>query len=97
MLQLEATVHWETTEEGGLTTRAFSGIRPSFSVQGDLITCSVHRRDGDKEILLGHDYNVLLKLPYGERYGEFITPGMRFTLNTGRRVVGTGVVEAVLR
>lgn len=77
------------------------GMRPSFSVGvgGDLITSEVFSLDGGDRIPAGVEHDVLIRLPYGERFGypALIRAGMRFTLNEASRVLGDGVVSRVIR
>jgi len=97
MLEIDATIIWKGIEEGGLTQQPFSGIQPSFAVGGDLIMCSVFRKDGEEEMFWEKGYAVTIKLPYGEVYQSQIKPGMKFNLNVGARIVGTGIIHSVLQ
>ncbi len=76
------------------------GMRPSFSVEvgGDLITSAVFSLDGADRIPAGAEHDVLIRLPYGERFGypALIDIGMRFTLNEASRVIGDGAVTRVI-
>ena len=72
MLQLIADVQWKTPSDGGLTTKPFSGIQPSFSVAGDLIISRVVCADGTSQMNYGEKYHVRVDLPYGEQYKDEI-------------------------
>lgn len=76
----------------------FRGMRPNFSVGGDLITSQLSRLDGCDQIPLGTTHDVLVQLPYGDDFGyaDRISKGMAFTLNQGRQVIGEGVVTRII-
>lgn len=95
MLEIDAAIIWKGIEKGGLTQQPFSGIQPSFSVGGDLIMCSVFRKN-DEVMFWEQEYEVTIKLPYGEIYQSQIKPGVKFNLNLGGRVIGSGTVRSVL-
>lgn len=98
MLELEARICLRTPENGGMGRPGFRGMRPSFSVGGDLITSQISRLDGGDLMPQGTTHDVLVQLPYGDEFGyaERIVEGMPFTLNQGQRVIGEGVVTRVL-
>ena len=95
MIKLSAKVTWVGRDAKGLTIEPFSGIRPSFAVGGDLITSEVFRSDGEHEMRLGQEYEVEIRLLYGEVYQDQLFPGLEFNLNAGNRVVATGRVLRV--
>ena len=95
MLEVEARIIWKTSEEGGLSQQPFSGIQPSFSVGEDLIACIVSRKDNGATMDWGKEYEVSIKLPYGEAYVKQVYIGMEFNLNLGGRIIGNGLVRLV--
>ena len=98
MLELEARICLRTSDNGGMRRPGFRGMRPNFSVGGDLITSQISRLDGGDLMPLGTAHDVLVQLPYGDEFGfvDRIHDGMAFTLNQGRQVIGDGVVTRVL-
>ena len=92
MLNIQATVVWKKSVEGGLSVPIVSGIQPSFSVAGDLIISRIVSTT-EKEMRPEIPYDVIVELPYGEIYDANIKEGMEFTLNVGSRVVATGIVN----
>ena len=53
------------------------------------------RSDGKAEMQRGEEYDVVVKLPYGEECRDKIVVGMPFNLNIGSRVVATGFVKEI--
>jgi hypothetical protein len=95
MIMIKATVVWRGAIEGGLTTRPYCRIQPSFAVAGQLIISQVFAADGSQEMPVGEECLVELRLPYGENFRDQIRPGLVFTLNVGARVVATGSVVSL--
>lgn len=74
----------------------YSGIMPSFSVNGELIMCRIiFKENKDKRFIRGENYKVLIELPYGEHFKDHIYIGYKFNLNEGARVIGNGIVERI--
>lgn len=93
MKVLEASIRWNTKEEGCLE-EPFSGIQPSFLVGGNLIMSRVEHQDG-KEMARGETYSVRISLPYGENYQEYLNEGMSAQLQVGKRIIATGTVKRI--
>ncbi|MEK3720574.1 EF-Tu C-terminal domain-related protein [Paenibacillus sp. FSL H8-0034] len=97
MLKILAVVYFLTKAEGGRPKNVFSGYMPSFSVKDELIMCRVIHTDENEILLLGQNYTVIIELPYGEQFKEFITDGYPFNLNEGGKIVGKGNVIKVIQ
>ncbi|MMZ63790.1 hypothetical protein D1872_260680 [compost metagenome] len=94
MLQLEAEIYLLREDEGGMTKEGFSGMMPSFKVKNDFIMCKVILENGSN-INRGEYHKVIIQLPYGEIYRDYVSVGYIFTLNTGERIVASGKVISV--
>ena len=91
---LDARITWNTEADGGLE-EPFSGIQPSFLVAGELIMSRVESRDGIATMKRGSTYEVVITLPYGEKYATHLHSGMPVRLQVGNRTIGTGTVDRV--
>lgn len=82
--------------EGDLGHDGFSGMRPSFNLDGDPITSEVHSAQGERVLAKGKDHDVVVTLPYGEILGDKLRVGASFVLQVGGRMLATGnIVEVV--
>jgi len=90
MIEVNARVNFKN--KGSLYKPPISGMNCSFSVDSDLIMCQVFSKNTDSKFEFGKEYNVLLKLPYGEKYVDKIITGYSFTLNMGEREFATGII-----
>ncbi|UFP94212.1 hypothetical protein [Gloeobacter morelensis] len=104
MFNIRAKIYLKTVEEDGHSTPWFSGIRPSFNLNGELITCVVIELTGKEWMPLGHEYEVRIDFPYGDEYLDSFKPhereeimknfepGARFFLHVGAKIIAWGVV-----
>lgn len=96
MLKIIANIRFCSEEEGGMDKDVYSGIMPSFSVNGDLIMCKIIlKEDTEKRLIRGEKYKVQIELPYGEHFKDYIYSGYEFNLNDGARVIGKGIVNRI--
>jgi len=89
---IEATVTWKSEDEGCLEVPC-SGLRPHFSVGGDLITSGVYAYEDIME--RSKSYEVEIELPYGEIYDSELISGLNFRLQAGARVIAEGTIIRV--
>lgn len=92
MLKLEAEIYLKLEEEGGMTKEGFSGMMPSFNVENNLIMCKVMLSENETIMRRGQCHKVIIELPYGEDFKDFILEGYQFTLNTGEKIIAHGKV-----
>lgn len=92
MLEVLAEIKLNKENEGGMDRDGFSGMMPSFNVNGELIMCKLIYGDINTKILRGQTYNIIIQLPYGERYKDVINAGYLFNLNIGGRIIGKGKI-----
>ncbi len=92
MLTLEAQIYLKLAEEGGMTKEVFSGMMPSLNVENNLIMCKVISHANETIMRRGQYHKVVIELPYGEDFKDFILEGYQFTLNTGGKIIAHGKV-----
>jgi translation elongation factor EF-Tu-like GTPase len=97
MLRLLAKMYLQTPEENGASTDGFSGMRPSFGFDRELITSEIHAVSGSDSVFPRGAWSLVeIRLPYGEVFEDIIHAGMPFGINVGGWRVGRGVVEEIL-
>jgi len=96
MLKIHAEVYFKTPEEGNKQGKLISGIWPSFSVSNGLIMSQVFAHADDDYFHPGETYEVVIHLPYGEKFISEIQPGYRFNLNAASQVFADGEVFSIL-
>lgn len=94
---LEATITFLTTEEGGRRGPAASGYRPNhdFGLPQELNDAQHEYLDRDW-VHPGESVQALLWLLAPERQVGRLHPGFEFTVQEGARIIGHGRVVAVL-
>jgi len=95
MIKLYATINLLRVEDCEIDQPAFSGMMPSFNIEGELIMCKIITTNGANLIERGVDNIVEIVLPYGERFEQFLHSGYKFTLNLGRIIIGHGIIEEI--
>ena len=92
---IEATVRFLSTAEGGRRSAARSGYRPQFSYDGHDWD-AVHEYPDQDEVSPGATARVYLTFLTPAAHVGRVVPGLRFQLREGRRVVGEGEVVRIL-
>lgn len=95
MIRLKAIVVWGS-EASGCLEHPFSGIRPSFLIRGDLIASIIISENGMNWMPRNEECSVIVELPYGEHYLEFLITGLEFKLHVGAREIAFGRIVEVL-
>jgi translation elongation factor EF-Tu-like GTPase len=97
MVHLDALIYFKSTEEGGLSKPTFSGIRPSFNINKDPITCEIVEASGKEHLPLGQEYSVRIFLPYGEIYADLLQKDAKFLLQIGGHLIGWGTITGNIK
>ena len=63
MRQIDAIIYLRTSDEGGLTEAAFSGMQPSIEIAGDLVACKLFCGNNGSEIKRGEQSMVKVEFP----------------------------------
>ena len=88
---IEATIYFLTTKEGGRSTPALSGYRPQFFYDGDDWVSS-HFYPDVKMVNPGDTVRAYIGLASPKELFGIIHEGMDFLVREGARTVGTGKV-----
>ena len=83
-------------EEGDLGKDGFSGMRPSFNLNGEPITSEVVSAVGCQVLDKGARHEVIIALPYGEVLGDHLGASAKFRLQVGGRLLATGTILSVV-
>ena len=70
----------------------FSGMRPSFNINGDLIMCSIEVVSGSEVIKSGEKRVISISLPHDHLVEECLKEGASFKLNSGGQILGDGKI-----
>ena len=69
-------------------------MQPSFNKGGELVMSRVLLGPPGSRLPIGEPVDVTIELPYADKLGWELSPGMEFQLNVGARAIGTGTVMA---
>jgi hypothetical protein len=94
--QLKAKVAFISPDKSGLKTPPRSGRRANLKVNEVFTSCVVHGHAVDQVFEFGVEYDVSLELFFWDHYKEIVKAGMQVQLNDGDRIVGVGVIEAII-
>jgi translation elongation factor EF-Tu-like GTPase len=94
-MKFSADILFTPTLEGGMQDQYFSGMKPSFNIDGQLIMCSFEVADGSKVIKSGEIRSVVIELPHYQLVAKYLKVGAKFKLNSGGRVLGSGTITAL--
>jgi hypothetical protein len=100
MLSLRARIYLRTEAEGGMNRLFYSGMQPSFNVDGDLIMSQVFEAQGQLTMPPGAWYEVRIDLPYGDEVFigsrvATLTSGQEFRLQVASQILADGVILGV--
>lgn len=92
MKSVKANIYLLTENEGGMTRDGFSGMQPSFNINGELIMSKIFALSNDKSLPRGVNQDVKIDIPYGDIYSDELEVGRTFLLQTGAKVIGRGTI-----
>jgi len=95
MLRVKGKLILLTSQQGGMERDGFSGMSPSFCVNGELIMCFIHTGDHGSLIERGRATDAIIELPYGEHYLEHIKPGCRYTIHYASKLLGDVLISDI--
>ena len=96
MSTIIATVRFLPTEEGGLQDHWFSGMMPSFNIDGNLIMCRLEAINETQLLRAGENHDLRIDIPQGDLVQDHLRPNATFCLNAGGRVVARGRITEVV-
>jgi translation elongation factor EF-Tu-like GTPase len=96
MKSIKANIYLLTENEGGMTRDGFSGMQPSFNINGELIMSNIVTLSNDDSLPRGVNQDVKIDVPYGEIYSDEFVVGRTFLLQTGAKIIGRGVILELL-
>jgi len=96
MLKMYATINLLKKNECEIDQIGFSGMMPSFNIEGKLVMCEIVTINGSKLIERGIANKVEIRLPYGEKFKNELNVGYKFKLNLGEVIIGYGEIEEIL-
>ncbi len=89
---LHAKIRFLTSEEGGRTTPAQSGVRPHLKLGDVFTTCIVRALGRDDVFVLGRLYDVTLDIVFWEQYGHLFREGEPLQFFDGDRLIARAEV-----
>jgi translation elongation factor EF-Tu-like GTPase len=93
---LKARIVFLKPEEGGFAKPHYSGVKPLLKVKDQFTSCIVWGTTPGQLFEPGEEHEVSLELPSWTEYKDAMFIGMPVQLNDGSRVVGRGVIDAIL-
>jgi elongation factor Tu len=93
---IEAEITFLSTENGGRRSAAKSGYRPTHDFGLDTLNDAAHEYIGMESVSPGQSARANLWLLVPEYQNGRLYPGFKFTVKEGPRIVGHGVVVAVI-
>jgi elongation factor Tu len=96
-VELHSKVYFQTSEEGGRETPAFSGYKPSifFGKQGTLSIIYIEGKKEDELVPPGKRYDARIILLHRRELINELKPGRSFELREGLKVVAEGIIEQI--
>jgi translation elongation factor EF-Tu-like GTPase len=92
-----AVLKYRTTDEGGRTTRAASGIRPVIKFPFAEMMTSGQQKFIDKEwVYPGETVRAEITLLATDYFKGTLYDGLEFEFKEGSRVIGTGRITKIL-
>ena len=92
---IEVELHFVATVEGGRTKPAFSGYRPQFYYDGHDWD-AVHEYPDVSQVNPGETVRAFLAFLSPQEHVHKLSPGKRFQIREGTRVVAEGQVLRIL-
>jgi hypothetical protein len=92
MKEIKASIILKNPANKILPNPVKSGLRPSFSFNGQLVACEIRSESGAEWLPLNEEIKVRIQLLYGEELAWTIEAGRSFELNVASQVIGKGTV-----
>jgi len=96
LLEFIADIYLFEENGGAMPGDGWSGMMPSFNMDGVLIASRVL---SDKPVLpKGEWHEVIIQLPYGDKFEEIkgtLKNNYEFKLNFGGKVLGKGIIKYI--
>lgn len=92
-----AELKYLTPIEGGRTTPAFSGFKPSMKFDFTDMQISAQQTFLDKEVVYpGERVEAAIRIVYIEHFANSLIKGMAFEFREGPWLIGTGIITDIL-
>lgn len=95
MLKISSNIYLYEKDKSNMEY-GFSGMMPSFNVDGMLIMCKITKGKLKLPFSVGEYHDVIIELPYGDKFKESIIPDYQFKLQVGGQIIGHGKVLQII-
>lgn len=92
-----AILKYRTTEEGGRSTPAKSGYRPTIKFTFDkMLTSGMQTFLNKVEVHPGDTVEASIKILSEPHFRGRLEEGMEFIFTEGNRIIGTGIIQKII-
>lgn len=89
---ISSSVYFLTEDEGGMRNHWFSGMKPSFNIDGNLIMCCFESLNNEEVIESGAHYDLGILIYDSYLVKKKLIPNAKFKLNIGGKVIAYGTI-----